>query len=138
MRLRCTAADYPDFLSSSGRRGSVLAVATFDEFVAARLASLIRYATGVTCDPHLAQHVLQNVLVGVARSPSALIRACSGRSGAGVAGRARQFRGEAVNVLDLDQGWFMTLIGSGPVSFDDLAKIAYPARPDPAAPGWWG
>jgi RNA polymerase sigma-70 factor (sigma-E family) len=36
---------------------------TFEEFVAARLASLVRYATVVTWDPHLAEDILQNVLV---------------------------------------------------------------------------
>ena len=36
---------------------------TFDEFVAARLAALLRYATVVTCDPHLAQDVTQEVLI---------------------------------------------------------------------------
>ena len=38
---------------------------TFDEFVAARLAALLRYATVVTCDPHLAQDVTQEVLIRV-------------------------------------------------------------------------
>jgi RNA polymerase sigma-70 factor (sigma-E family) len=36
---------------------------TFDEFVAARLGVLVRHATVVTWDPHLAEDVLQNVLV---------------------------------------------------------------------------
>jgi len=36
---------------------------TFDEFVAARLVPLLRYATVVTCDPHLAQDVTQEVLI---------------------------------------------------------------------------
>jgi RNA polymerase sigma-70 factor (sigma-E family) len=38
---------------------------TFDEFVAARLTALLRYATVVTCDPHLAQDVTQEVLIRV-------------------------------------------------------------------------
>ena len=36
---------------------------TFDDFVSARLASLVRYATVVTWDPHLAEDITQNVLV---------------------------------------------------------------------------
>ena len=36
---------------------------TFDEFVSARLAALLRYATVVTCDPHLAEDITQDVLV---------------------------------------------------------------------------
>ncbi len=36
---------------------------TFEQFVAARLAPLLRYATMVTCDFHLAQDVVQDVLV---------------------------------------------------------------------------
>lgn len=36
---------------------------TFDEFVQARLPGLLRYATVVTCDPHLAEDVVQEVLV---------------------------------------------------------------------------
>ncbi len=36
---------------------------TFEEFVAARLAALVRYATVVTWDPHLAEDVVQDVLV---------------------------------------------------------------------------
>jgi len=36
---------------------------TFDGFVAARLPVLLRYATVVTCDPHLAEDVVQEVLV---------------------------------------------------------------------------
>lgn len=36
---------------------------TFEEFISARLVALIRYATVVTCDPHLAEDVLQDVLV---------------------------------------------------------------------------
>lgn len=36
---------------------------TFDEFVGARLGPLLRYATVVTCDPHLAQDVVQEVLL---------------------------------------------------------------------------
>ena len=37
--------------------------ATFDEFVTARLAPLLRYATALTCDPHLAQDVVQEVML---------------------------------------------------------------------------
>jgi RNA polymerase sigma-70 factor (sigma-E family) len=36
---------------------------TFEEFVAERLESLLRYATALTCDPHLAQDVVQDVLI---------------------------------------------------------------------------
>lgn len=34
----------------------------FEEFVAARLTPLLRYATVLTCDPHLAEDVVQEVL----------------------------------------------------------------------------
>jgi RNA polymerase sigma-70 factor (sigma-E family) len=36
---------------------------TFEEFVAARLGVLVRYATVVTWDPHLAEDITQEVLV---------------------------------------------------------------------------
>jgi RNA polymerase sigma-70 factor (sigma-E family) len=36
---------------------------TFEEFVSARLSALLRYATVVTWDPHLAEDITQNVLV---------------------------------------------------------------------------
>jgi RNA polymerase sigma factor (sigma-70 family) len=36
---------------------------TFDEFLGVRLVSLLRYATVVTCDPHLAEDVVQDVLI---------------------------------------------------------------------------
>jgi RNA polymerase sigma-70 factor (sigma-E family) len=36
---------------------------TFEEFVSARLGPLVRYATVVTWDPHLAEDITQNVLV---------------------------------------------------------------------------
>ena len=36
---------------------------TFEEFVSARLGPLVRYATVVTWDPHLAEDIIQNVLV---------------------------------------------------------------------------
>ena len=36
---------------------------TFDEFVTFRLGALLRYATVVTCDPHLAEDIVQGVLV---------------------------------------------------------------------------
>jgi RNA polymerase sigma-70 factor (sigma-E family) len=36
---------------------------TFDEFVAHRLNNLLRFATVVTCDPHLAQDIVQDVLI---------------------------------------------------------------------------
>lgn len=35
----------------------------FDEFLDARLVALLRYASVVTCDPHLAQDVVQEVLL---------------------------------------------------------------------------
>jgi RNA polymerase sigma-70 factor (sigma-E family) len=40
-----------------------LVAVTFEEFVSARLTSLLRYATVVTWDPHLAEDITQNVLV---------------------------------------------------------------------------
>jgi len=36
---------------------------TFDEFVAERLDQLLRYATALTCDPHLAKDVVQELLL---------------------------------------------------------------------------
>ncbi|HKS49607.1 MAG TPA: SigE family RNA polymerase sigma factor [Amycolatopsis sp.] len=39
----------------------------FDEFVTERLDRLLRYATALTCDPHLAQDVVQEVLLRVQR-----------------------------------------------------------------------
>lgn len=36
---------------------------TFDEFMTARLGAIVRYATVVTCDPHLAEDITQDVLV---------------------------------------------------------------------------
>lgn len=36
---------------------------TFDEFVAARLPALVRYATALTGDPHSAQEIVQHVMV---------------------------------------------------------------------------
>ena len=36
---------------------------TFDEFVAGGLDRLLRFATALTCDPHLAQDVVQDVLL---------------------------------------------------------------------------
>ena len=36
---------------------------TFEEFMSARLEALLRYATVVTCDSHLAEDIVQNVLV---------------------------------------------------------------------------
>ena len=36
---------------------------SFDEFVTARLPALLRYATVVTCDPHLAEDIVQEVLL---------------------------------------------------------------------------
>jgi RNA polymerase sigma-70 factor (sigma-E family) len=36
---------------------------TFEDFVSARLAALVRYATVVTWDPHLAEDITQEVLV---------------------------------------------------------------------------
>jgi RNA polymerase sigma-70 factor (sigma-E family) len=35
----------------------------FEEFVGARLDALLRYATALCCDPHLAQDVVQEVLL---------------------------------------------------------------------------
>lgn len=35
----------------------------FDQFVAERLDRLLRYATAITCDKHLAQDIVQNVLL---------------------------------------------------------------------------
>ncbi len=39
----------------------------FEEFVADRLDRLLRYATALTCDPHLAQDVVQDVLLRAGR-----------------------------------------------------------------------
>lgn len=36
---------------------------TFDEFAADRIDRLLRFATALTCDPHLAQDVVQEVLL---------------------------------------------------------------------------
>jgi RNA polymerase sigma-70 factor (sigma-E family) len=36
---------------------------TFDDFVAERLDQLLRYATALSCDPHLAKDVVQEVLL---------------------------------------------------------------------------
>jgi RNA polymerase sigma-70 factor (sigma-E family) len=36
---------------------------TFDDFVAEHLDQLLRYATALTCDPHLAKDVVQEVLL---------------------------------------------------------------------------
>ncbi|SER85111.1 SigE family RNA polymerase sigma factor [Actinokineospora terrae] len=36
---------------------------TFDEFLAQRLDSLLRYATTLTCDPHQAQDIVQEVVL---------------------------------------------------------------------------
>jgi len=38
---------------------------TFEEFLAQRLEPLLRYATVVTCDPHLAEDVVQEVMIRV-------------------------------------------------------------------------
>ncbi|MEU4428762.1 SigE family RNA polymerase sigma factor [Actinoplanes sp. NPDC024001] len=35
---------------------------TYEEFLSARLAALLRYATVLACDPHLAEDILQEVL----------------------------------------------------------------------------
>lgn len=40
---------------------------TFEEFVAERIDPLLRYATALTCDPHLAKDVVQDVLIRVQR-----------------------------------------------------------------------
>jgi RNA polymerase sigma-70 factor (sigma-E family) len=40
---------------------------TFEEFAAARTQGLLRYATVLTCDRHLAEDILQEVLVRVFR-----------------------------------------------------------------------
>ena len=36
---------------------------TFEEFIEVRLGALLRYATVVTCDPHLAEDITQEVLL---------------------------------------------------------------------------
>jgi RNA polymerase sigma-70 factor (sigma-E family) len=53
--MRCGA----DRIRQTERRGDV----TFEEFVAYRLGALVRYATVVTWDPHLAEDITQEVLV---------------------------------------------------------------------------
>lgn len=40
---------------------------TFEEFAEARTPGLLRYATVLTCDPHLAEDIVQEVLVRVYR-----------------------------------------------------------------------
>jgi RNA polymerase sigma-70 factor (sigma-E family) len=40
---------------------------TFDQFVADRIDRLLRFATALTCDPHLAQDVVQEVLLRTQR-----------------------------------------------------------------------
>lgn len=40
---------------------------TFRDFVVERLAALLRHATAMTCDPHLAQDVVQEVLIRAQR-----------------------------------------------------------------------
>jgi RNA polymerase sigma-70 factor (sigma-E family) len=40
---------------------------TFEEFVADRIDPLLRYATALTCDPHLAKDVVQDVLIRAQR-----------------------------------------------------------------------
>jgi RNA polymerase sigma-70 factor (sigma-E family) len=40
---------------------------TFDQFAADRIDRLLRFATALTCDPHLAQDVVQEVLMRVQR-----------------------------------------------------------------------
>ncbi len=47
---------------------------TFEEFVSARLGTLVRYATVVTWDPHLAEDITQNVLVKVSARWSRIAR----------------------------------------------------------------
>ncbi|HEX3589043.1 MAG TPA: SigE family RNA polymerase sigma factor [Pseudonocardiaceae bacterium] len=42
--------------------------ATFPDFVGEHLDELVRYATALTCDPHLAQDVVQEVLIRVHRN----------------------------------------------------------------------
>ena len=42
--------------------------ATFPDFVDERLDALVRYTTALTCDPHLAQDVVQEVLIRVQRN----------------------------------------------------------------------
>lgn len=79
---------------------------TFDEFVSARLGALVRYATVVTWDPHLAEDITQDVLVkaqarwsqGEAGTPPPQRRVgdSRGRSGGGCTDR-----GDATGVLRL-------------------------------------
>jgi RNA polymerase sigma-70 factor (sigma-E family) len=40
---------------------------SFDEFVAARLPAFLRYAAALACDPHLAEDIVQDVLIKVQR-----------------------------------------------------------------------
>jgi len=47
---------------------------TFNEFVTARLPALLRYATVVTCDPHLAEDIVQEVLLRVQQRWSRVVR----------------------------------------------------------------
>jgi RNA polymerase sigma-70 factor (sigma-E family) len=49
----------------SSRRNGVAVLDTFDQFAADRIDRLLRFATALTCDPHLAQDVVQEVLMRV-------------------------------------------------------------------------
>jgi RNA polymerase sigma-70 factor (sigma-E family) len=40
-----------------------LPTSSFDDFVAERLGPLLRYATALSCDPHLAQDIVQEVML---------------------------------------------------------------------------
>ena len=50
-------------LTGSAHIGEGAHDVTFEEFVSARLGALVRYATVVAWDPHLAEDITQNVLV---------------------------------------------------------------------------
>ncbi|MEV6302818.1 SigE family RNA polymerase sigma factor [Actinoplanes sp. NPDC051861] len=56
---------------------------TFEEFLSARLAALLRYATVLACDPHLGEDIVQEVMaraqprwtrIGAAPSPEAYVK----------------------------------------------------------------
>jgi RNA polymerase sigma-70 factor (sigma-E family) len=47
---------------------------TFEEFIEVRLAALLRYATVVTCDPHLAEDIVQEVLLRAQSRWAGIIR----------------------------------------------------------------
>src|SRR4051794_36977736 len=96
---------------------------TFEEFVSARLGALIRYATVVTWDPHLAEDIVQDVLVrarakwssvGAADSPEAYVKRMV----------VNEFlswrRRKAARLIPVESGALGGLLPPGPDSFDGV------------------